>query len=263
MAITKNIIDLMNGEIYVDSSIGVGTTFTVVLHLKEADRNGLQEKEGEEENRGTSRNFEGKRILLVEDNELNREIAREFLTLAGVTIEEAQNGKEAVEMVEKSGENYYDLIFMDIQMPLMNGYEAAKAIRALHRRDADLPIIAMTANAFSDDIRMAKEAGMNEHISKPIDIKKLFKAMEEFRKFSKEKRHYRGRSLCGNAFLLNLCKMSDSICRNDCFAVFFQISENRAGCFFNGSIFRQHITDLAEFISSMSGLRQSQNKHTV
>ena len=180
MAITKNIIDLMNGEIYVDSSIGVGTTFTVVLHLKEADRNGLQEKEGEEENRGTSRNFEGKRILLVEDNELNREIAREFLTLAGVTIEEAQNGKEAVEMVEKSGENYYDLIFMDIQMPLMNGYEAAKAIRALHRRDADLPIIAMTANAFSDDIRMAKEAGMNEHISKPIDIKKLFKAMEEF-----------------------------------------------------------------------------------
>lgn len=127
-------------------------------------------------------NLEGRRILLVEDNELNREIAVEFLAMTGAEIEEAVNGKQAVERMEASPPHYYDLILMDIQMPEMNGCEAAKRIRKLEHEDSDLPIIAMTANAFSDDIRMTKEAGMNEHISKPIDLPKLYQVLGRFLK---------------------------------------------------------------------------------
>ena len=180
MSITKNIVDLMNGEIYVDSSIGKGSTFTVILHLKETrEAEALQELE-QEDGQELPGNMEGKRILLVEDNELNREIAREFLSMTGAELEEAVNGREAVEKVRSSPIHYYDLIFMDIQMPEMNGYEAARAIRSMEREDAGLPIIAMTANAFADNIRMAREAGMNEHLSKPIDMKRLFYMMKKF-----------------------------------------------------------------------------------
>ena len=121
----------------------------------------------------------GKRILLVEDNELNREIAEEIIGETGVTVESAENGREALEKFEKSGENYYNMILMDIQMPIMNGYEASKAIRKLPRKDAaEIPIIAMTANAFSEDMQRSKNAGMNEHLTKPLDIEQLMKCME-------------------------------------------------------------------------------------
>lgn len=123
----------------------------------------------------------GKRVLLVEDNELNREIAEEIIGQTGVSVESAENGREALERFEAMGENYYDLIFMDIQMPVMNGYEAAMAIRKLPRKDAaSVPIIAMTANAFAEDIRQSKKAGMNEHLTKPLDIGQLMKCLESW-----------------------------------------------------------------------------------
>lgn len=123
--------------------------------------------------------FSGKRILLVEDNEINIEVAAEVLSIVGIQVEKALNGKLALDCILEREVGYYDLIFMDIQMPVMNGYEAAKAIRSSGRKDLEvIPIIAMTADAFADDIRKAKEAGMNSHISKPIDIEKLEKVLQ-------------------------------------------------------------------------------------
>ena len=118
-------------------------------------------------------NYAGKRILLVEDNELNREIATEIIGMTGVTIDIAENGKIAVEKVMEAPEKWYDLIFMDIQMPIMNGYEATAAIRVLTGSRGKVPIIAMTANAFAEDVQLAKNTGMNEHIAKPLDLNKL------------------------------------------------------------------------------------------
>ena len=118
-------------------------------------------------------NYAGKRILLVEDNALNREIATEIIGMTGVTIDSAENGKIAVEKVMEAPEKWYDLIFMDIQMPIMNGYEATAAIRALAGSRGKVPIIAMTANAFAEDVQLAKNTGMNEHIAKPLDLNKL------------------------------------------------------------------------------------------
>ena len=118
--------------------------------------------------------YSDKRILVVEDNDLNREIAMEILSMTGATIETAENGKEAVEMVLASEEGYYDLILMDLQMPVMNGYEATTTIRAMEREDAGkVPIVAMTANAFLEDIQQSKACGMNEHMSKPLDVDQL------------------------------------------------------------------------------------------
>ncbi len=126
-------------------------------------------------------NFSGRRVLLVEDNELNREIAREVLEMAGLTVEEAENGQIAVDMFSASDAGYYSLILMDIQMPVMNGYDAATAIRALNRPDAlRIPILAMTANAFVEDIQAAKAAGMNEHLAKPIDFETLSSALKKY-----------------------------------------------------------------------------------
>lgn len=122
----------------------------------------------------SERDFSTKRIMLVEDNELNREIACEFLHETGVNIEEAETGKEALELFQNNPEGYFDLIFMDISMPVMDGYEATIAIRSLKRDDAQkIPIVALTANALAEDVEAAKNAGMNEHITKPVDIEKL------------------------------------------------------------------------------------------
>jgi len=125
--------------------------------------------------------FSGRRILLVEDNELNREIACEVLEMAGLTIEVAENGRIAVDLFSASKAGYYSLILMDIQMPVMNGYDAAAAIRALKHPDAlRVPILAMTANAFVEDIQAAKAAGMNEHLAKPINFETLGSVLKKY-----------------------------------------------------------------------------------
>lgn len=125
--------------------------------------------------------FTGKRVLLVEDNEINIEVAKELLSMVGIQVEMAMNGQLAVDAVMEKEAGYFDLIFMDIQMPVMNGYESAKAIRASGREDLEkIPIVAMTADAFADDIRKAEEAGMNDHISKPVDIERLQEALRKW-----------------------------------------------------------------------------------
>lgn len=124
--------------------------------------------------------YTGKRILLVEDNELNREIGVEILQMTGAEVETAENGKIAVEKVEASPEGLYDLVFMDIQMPVMNGYEATAAIRSLPGEKGKLPIVAMTANAFAEDVQLAKNTGMNGHIAKPLDMNKLNDVLENW-----------------------------------------------------------------------------------
>lgn len=142
----------------------------------------------DQEDKGTTvletfkqRDFSGKRVLLVEDNEINIEVASELLGIVGIQVEMVMNGKLAVETVVEKEPGYYDLIFMDIQMPVMNGYEAAKAIRSSGRKDLEeIPIVAMTADAFADDIRRSQEAGMNSHVSKPVDIEKLEEALNQW-----------------------------------------------------------------------------------
>ncbi len=127
------------------------------------------------------RDYTGCRILLVEDNDINREIARVLIGEMGVEIEEAHDGAEAVQMVSQAGAGYYDLVFMDIQMPNMNGYEATRTIRRMDREDAgSLPIVAMTANAFDEDIRLALRAGMDAHLAKPLEIEKLQRILDRF-----------------------------------------------------------------------------------
>lgn len=151
----------------------------VYLFKKIAGTEGM--KEPSENEVHTERNFEGKRILLAEDNELNREIAEEIIGSTGVLIESVENGQQALEAFESKEAWYYDLIFMDVQMPVMNGYEATKAIRKLEREDASrIPIIAMTANAFAEDMVASRKAGMNEHIAKPLDMEQLMKCMGEW-----------------------------------------------------------------------------------
>ncbi|MDE7039084.1 MAG: response regulator, partial [Lachnospiraceae bacterium] len=134
----------------------------------------------EEERKGEVQSFEGLKILLAEDNELNWEIAEDILTDVGFEVEWAENGQLCVEKFKESEPGFYDVILMDIRMPVMNGYEATTAIRALDRPDADLPIIAMTADAFSEDIQHCMECGMNEHVAKPIDIQKLMKLLKSY-----------------------------------------------------------------------------------
>ena len=123
----------------------------------------------------------GKRVLLVEDNDINREIASEILGMTGLCVEEAVDGKQAVDLFEQSEEGYYDMVLMDIQMPVMNGYQATMAIRAMKRKDAlRIPILAMTANAFAEDVLAAKNAGMNEHLAKPLDFGRLQEALSRW-----------------------------------------------------------------------------------
>jgi CheY-like chemotaxis protein len=149
--------------------------------LKEVLGIGSSENPKEELETYQEEHYEGKRVLLTEDNELNLEVAKELLGIVGLTVEVALDGKEAVEKVSAMPAGYYDLIFMDIQMPVMNGYEAARQIRGLDRQDLkEIPIIAMTADAFASDVRKAEEAGMNGHIAKPIDIAKLEQTMKRY-----------------------------------------------------------------------------------
>lgn len=181
MAITKNIIELIGGDIHVKSSPGEGSAFTVTLPLRLQKMQKEERAEETEALSGRSSTSIGGRVLLAEDNAMNREIARALIEDDQTVVEEAVNGAEAVQMVKDSPQGYYDLILMDIQMPVMNGYEAAEAIRKLDRKDAGtVPIVAMTANAFEEDIRTALSAGMNAHFSKPVDVKELEKLLHRY-----------------------------------------------------------------------------------
>ena len=176
MPISKKLIEKMGGTITFESAEGIGTTFVLRVPFKidpDADK-----REGQKD--VSEKSIKGLHILLAEDNELNMEIAEFMLQNEGAVVTKTWNGQEAVEIFEKSRPGEFDVILMDIMMPVMNGYEAAKMIRSMDREDAKtIPIIAMTANAFTEDRIKAKEAGMDEHISKPIDMKLLVKIIHE------------------------------------------------------------------------------------
>ena len=124
--------------------------------------------------------YSDRRVLLVEDNDLNSEIASEIIGMTGASVEIVENGREAVERIENASENWYDIVFMDVQMPVINGYEATAAIRALPGRRGQIPIIAMTANAFEEDRKASTDAGMNGHLAKPIDVEVLYKTIARY-----------------------------------------------------------------------------------
>lgn len=176
LPIVKSIVDMMKGTIHVESELNKGTTFKVDLTFP--IYNAVTVIENKEEK--NILNFKGKHILLVEDNELNAEIGMEILKTFDLDIDLASNGKECLTVLENKPEKYYDVILMDVQMPVMNGYEATKAIRQLNNGNATIPIIAMTANAFEEDRQVAFKAGMNEHIAKPIDVEKLFAVLPKY-----------------------------------------------------------------------------------
>lgn len=187
MSITKNIVSMMNGDITVESKVNEGSKFTVTVLLpaeENVDEDEIENIVDSEKEKSIfdvlqKTNFEARRILLVEDNAINSEIAKEIFEMAKLEVHHAENGLKAVEMFGESEEGFYDMIFMDIQMPVMNGYEATDAIRKLNREDAQkIPIVAMTANAFTEDQMRAKEVGMNDYISKPLDINKLMKILQ-------------------------------------------------------------------------------------
>ena len=176
MPISKKLVEKMGGTITFESEEGAGTTFVIRVPFRiDTDRESKAETEAK-----TEASIRGLHILLAEDNELNMEIAEFMLQNEGAVVTKTWNGQEAVEIFEKSRPDEFDVILMDIMMPVKNGYEAAKMIRSMDREDAKtIPIIAMTANAFTEDRIKAKEAGMDEHISKPIDMKLLVKIIHE------------------------------------------------------------------------------------
>ena len=179
MPITKKLVEKMGGTISFESKEGIGTTFLIRIPFR-IDTDRKDRTEAEEK---TETSIQGLHVLLTEDNELNMEIAEFVLQNEGTVVTKAWNGQEAVDIFRKSSPGEFDVILMDIMMPVMNGYEAAKMIRSLDREDAKvIPIIAMTANAFIEDRMRAKEAGMDEHIAKPVDGKLLVKVINELAK---------------------------------------------------------------------------------
>ena len=180
MAITKNIVDMMGGTIEVESQKGVGTEFIIRLELRLQAEAGVANEDGTKQHSHAEgvAEFAGKRLLLAEDNELNREIACMLLSKYGFVIDTAENGQEAVDLVAASAPDYYDLVLMDIQMPVMDGHEATRRIRNLEDKElAKVPVVAMTANAFDEDRKAAKECGMNGFISKPINMQEVVQAL--------------------------------------------------------------------------------------
>lgn len=179
LSIVKSFVELMGGKIYVESEQGKGTKFTVEIPLEIASEEDVYKKKESEQSVISDKSI-GKRILLAEDNELNAEIAIELLKEEGILTDWAKDGQECCDMLGQAEDGYYALILMDIQMPRLNGYEATAKIRQMeNRKKAAIPIIAMTANAFAEDIQMAKNAGMNGHIAKPLDGEKMITVLKQ------------------------------------------------------------------------------------
>lgn len=179
LSITKGLVDLMGGQISVESRQKEGTTFYVELEFEEADRRTVEVNITQPED-DKEQNLKGRHFLMVEDNEINAEILGELLRMWGAGFTVKKDGFQAVEEFKNSKPGTYDMIFMDVQMPVMNGYEAARAIRSLPRQDAkDIIIVAMTANAFAEDVQLALDSGMNQHIAKPLDARKLYSTISQ------------------------------------------------------------------------------------
>ena len=179
LSIVKSFVELMNGRIHVESEPGKGTKFTVEIPLELASEEDICKKELPEQTFMTDKNIR-KRILLAEDNELNAEIAMELLKEKGFLIDWVKDGQECFDKLEEADEGYYDLILMDIQMPILNGYDTTAKIRQMESpKKASTPIVAMTANAFEEDIAMAQKVGMNGFIAKPLDAEKMFTILKQ------------------------------------------------------------------------------------
>ena len=184
LSITKNLVEMMGGEISVKSEYGKGSEFIIIITFRlegsQSEADTLESKPAEIDPQKLRELFSGKKLLLADDNEINREIAIAVLGDVGFVITEAENGKEALDIIAGSAPGEYAAVLMDVQMPIMNGYEATQAIRLLPDSQlASIPIVAMTANAFEEDKKLSFDSGMNGHIAKPVDVDVLFTTLKQ------------------------------------------------------------------------------------